>query len=85
LGFLPKEKKDKIKRFIKYEDALMSLTAEILIRAVVCSKLGIKNESVKFNRTTYGSLILKAMTIFILICHIREVGGMCGKFQTCWY
>jgi len=74
LGFLPKEKKDKIKRFIKYEDALMSLTAEILIRAVVCSKLGIKNESVKFTEQLMESLILKAMTIFILICHIREVG-----------
>jgi len=64
LGFLPKEKKDKIKRFINYEDALMSLTAEILIRAVVCSKLGIKNESVKFNRTTYGKPYLEGYDDF---------------------
>jgi len=42
----------------------MSLTAEILIRAVVCSKLGIKNESVKFNRTTYGKPYLEGYDDF---------------------
>ncbi len=59
LSFLPNEKKDKIKRFRKYEDALRSLTAEILIRAVVFFKLGIKNEFIKFNKTAYGKPYLE--------------------------
>lgn len=59
LSFLPEEKMDKIKRFRRYEDSLMSLTAEILIRAVVRFKLGIKNESIKFNRTAYGKPYLE--------------------------
>ncbi|WP_265444375.1 4'-phosphopantetheinyl transferase family protein [Acetivibrio straminisolvens] len=59
LNFLPNETKDKIKRFRRYEDSLMSLTAELLKRAIVCLKLGINNESVKFNRSAYGKPYLE--------------------------
>lgn len=54
LNFLPEEKKGKITRFRRYKDALRSLAAEALIRVVVCSKLGLKNESIKFDTSSHG-------------------------------
>lgn len=59
LNYLPDEKKEKIRRFRRYEDSLRALTAEVLIRTVSCSKLSLKSDSLEFKTGPHGKPYLK--------------------------
>lgn len=53
------EKQDKVKRFIRYEDAQRALYADLLIRRIICEKLEIENHNIIFDKNSYGKPFLK--------------------------
>ncbi|MFE3576471.1 4'-phosphopantetheinyl transferase family protein [Lysinibacillus sp. NPDC059133] len=53
------QKKERIKRFVKVEDAYRTLIADILLRSLICEKFGIINHDIIFNVTEYGKPYLK--------------------------
>ncbi|MDQ2087638.1 4'-phosphopantetheinyl transferase superfamily protein [Herbivorax sp. ANBcel31] len=64
LTYIPETKQDKIKRFLRYEDSVRSLIAEILIRKIVILKLKIKNDEIFFETGEYGKPYLKGVDDF---------------------
>ncbi len=54
LNCLPCDRVMKIKKFRKYEDSLRTLTAEVLIRTIACTRLKKDNESIKFETGKHG-------------------------------
>jgi len=52
------DEQERIKRFKKYEDALRGLTARILLRIIVASLFGKKNNSIYFGKNEYGKPFL---------------------------
>ncbi|SNX54846.1 4'-phosphopantetheinyl transferase superfamily protein [Thermoanaerobacterium sp. RBIITD] len=70
LGFVSEEKKERIRRFRKYDDAERSLIADILLRVVICKKIGLKNDELSFYKNEYGKPLLKNMeNIYFSISH----------------
>ena len=55
-----KEKQTEIKRLARYEDAWRSLFSGILLRAVVCEKLGARNSDIVIVRNDYGKPFLSS-------------------------
>lgn len=73
MSFLPKEKRDKIRKFLKYEDSLRSLLGDILVRNILSSKLKISNEKLVFSKNEYGKPYLKnSDEIYFNISHSGE-------------
>lgn len=64
LQFVDKEKRTKIKRFVKWEDAHRGLFAELLIRQIITEKTGLANEAISFSKNRYGKPFLNNMTGF---------------------
>lgn len=52
--YLAHDKQDKIRRFRYEKDAERSLAAELLIRAIICSKLKLKNSGIIFLKNSFG-------------------------------
>lgn len=59
LTFLTKKKQLKIMRLHRYEDALRSLIADILLRTIVAEKVQISNKDIIFINNEYGKPFLK--------------------------
>jgi len=59
LGCLTAEKQEKVKRFHRWEDSQRAAIAEILIRAVVCTKFGFPNGEIDFDKNDYGKPFIK--------------------------
>lgn len=59
LQYVSSEKQDRIKRFLRYEDAQRALYAELLIRRIICEKLDIKNSDIVFDKNSYGKPFLE--------------------------
>ncbi len=62
LEFVDAEKKDRIGRFLRYEDAQRALLADLLIRNVLCRKLKVPNSCINFDKNEYGKPFLKNYT-----------------------
>ncbi|MFZ5987787.1 MAG: 4'-phosphopantetheinyl transferase family protein [Bacillota bacterium] len=61
---LPEDKKEKIKKFRRFEDGLRALSAEILIRVIITTKLGIKNDEIVFETGQHGKPYLTGFDNF---------------------
>lgn len=55
---IPPEKQNRIKRFRRFEDAHRAVIAEALIRSIIISVLGFKNEDMEFKTNEYGKSYL---------------------------
>ncbi len=54
ISFVSIERREKINKFMRKEDADRSLAADILIRQALIENIGIKNEDISFHYNTYG-------------------------------
>ena len=59
MGYLPEKKQEKIRRFVRYQDAQRSLLADVLMRTVISSKLSIRNNEILFFINEYGKPFLR--------------------------
>jgi 4'-phosphopantetheinyl transferase len=59
LSYVTPEKKERIKRFYHYADALRSLLGDLLIRHLICQKLNLNNQQLQFYQTEYGKPFLR--------------------------
>lgn len=74
---LSKQKQNRIRKFIQYEDALRALVSDLLIRSIIIEKLNIKNNDIIFQFNKYGKPFLKNYDFFKFnISHS-------GKWVTC--
>ncbi|MHB8061727.1 MAG: 4'-phosphopantetheinyl transferase family protein [Ruminiclostridium sp.] len=53
------EKRERIRRFHEYKDALRTLIGDILIRYMLCQRLKIKNQELVFGVNEFGKLFLR--------------------------
>ncbi|MNN17677.1 4'-phosphopantetheinyl transferase sfp [compost metagenome] len=56
---LPIEKQHRIKRFVHIEDAVRTLSADILSRLLICDQLGINNREISFTCNQNGKPMLQ--------------------------
>jgi 4'-phosphopantetheinyl transferase len=59
LSHLSFEKQSRIPRFIRDQDRMCALGADILARTTICSTLGIKNAVITFTKNEFGKPILE--------------------------
>ncbi len=60
LNCVSKEKKERILRFHRFEDAQRSLLGDVLARYAICKRLGTKNKDLLFGSNDYGKPVLAA-------------------------
>lgn len=73
LQLVLKEKQRQIERFYFDIDKKLSLYAELLVRIMACSILGIDNEGIKFDKLEYGKPFIKNYPDFhYSITHTRN-------------
>ena len=58
MSYTSDEKCERIKRFHIYEDALRTLIGDILIRYMLCQRLKIKSQKLKFEVNEFGKPFL---------------------------
>lgn len=58
LSVVSEEKRQRVQRFYKYEDAQRTLMGDVLTRYLICSKLRIKNQELVFRENEYGKPFL---------------------------
>lgn len=54
------EKRERIKRLRQKQDAHRSLIGDVLVRSIICEKLGIRNDDLVFEKNDYGKPILSS-------------------------
>lgn len=59
LQFVDSEKQERIRRFLRWQDAHRGLYAELLIRNIIVNKLGMRNEDIAFTFNDYGKPSLR--------------------------
>lgn len=57
--YIKPERQARIRTFHRLEDAQRILIADILLRIVICSELGIKNKDIVFDKNEYGKPFLE--------------------------
>ncbi|MEB9613531.1 4'-phosphopantetheinyl transferase superfamily protein [Bacillus cereus] len=80
LASVSDEKRERISRFYKSEDALRTLLGDILARYIICKKLTIKNHEIKFRINKYGKpFIINFDHTHFNISHSGDwIVGCCG-------
>lgn len=69
-GHVSEEKKERISRFYRYEDAQRALLGDVLIRYAICKRLGIRDRDLVFGTNKYGKPVLhKPNGIYFNISH----------------
>lgn len=58
MSFLSEDKRERIKKFRRIEDAQRALVADILIRYVICNSLDVRNKDIFFSRNEFGKPFL---------------------------
>ena len=58
LSFVSKEKKERISRFHRFEDAQRTLLGDALARYAICKRLGIRNRDLVFGANEYDKPVL---------------------------
>ena len=67
------EKKNKIENFVRREDALRSLFADLLTRYILIQNLGLKNEAISFKYSSYGKPFVEGFSdVHFNISHSGE-------------
>ncbi len=56
---IDESKKERLERFVREEDRLRGLFAELLIRSIIMRKTGMKNEEITFEANQYGKPHIK--------------------------
>lgn len=59
MSYVSTEKRERIRRFHRYEDVQRTLIGDILIRYLLCQRLKIKNQKLIFGINEYGKPFLK--------------------------
>lgn len=59
LSCLQLDKQERIKKIQRCDDAVRTLTADLLVRSIICSELGIRNEDIEFDKNKYGKPYLR--------------------------
>lgn len=59
MGAISTVKRERIRRFVKREDSLRTLMADILSRLAICRRLNIKNSEIELNFNRYGKPLLQ--------------------------
>ena len=73
IGYVSKDKKDRILRFRRFKDAQRSLLGEILARYAICKGLGVRNTELVFGLNEYGKpVLIKPDGIHFNISHSGE-------------
>jgi 4'-phosphopantetheinyl transferase len=73
LGYVSPEKKERIERFFRYEDALRTLLGDILTRYLISQSLGLKNQQLLFSKNEYGKpFLVNAGRLHFNISHSAE-------------
>jgi 4'-phosphopantetheinyl transferase len=73
LRYMTAEKKERILRYQRLEDAQRSLVGDILARYTICKRLGAKNDELVFGQNEYGKpLLLKPAGLYFNISHAGE-------------
>ncbi|MFX3636545.1 MAG: 4'-phosphopantetheinyl transferase superfamily protein [Candidatus Pristimantibacillus sp.] len=62
VSVLPIEKQQRVRRYIHREDALRTVTADILSRSMICRSLNIKNADIQLVHNEYGKPFLSGVT-----------------------
>lgn len=67
------EKRERIKKFAKLDDAKMVLLADVLIRSVIASELKVSSKTIEFNSNKYGKPFLKGNSrLHFNVSHSRD-------------
>ena len=64
IDFLPNEERDRINKYLKWEDAQRGLVGKILTRAIIINRYGFKNEEIYFSANRFGKPHLKGCQDF---------------------
>jgi 4'-phosphopantetheinyl transferase len=73
MHLVSREKRDKIERYLRREDAQRALVADILVRVLVCKKTGIRNKELDFFQNKFGKpFIRNAEGFFFNVSHSGE-------------
>ncbi|ADL51915.1 4'-phosphopantetheinyl transferase family protein [Clostridium cellulovorans] len=59
--YVSKEKKERINRFLRYEDRVRGLFADLIIRYLIASEYRINNEEIKFIYNEYGKPLIRVL------------------------
>ncbi|AJY77850.1 hypothetical protein VN24_19055 [Paenibacillus beijingensis] len=69
MQYIPNEKINKLKQFLKYEDMLRSLTAELLIRVLIVKQKSLRNTEIFFDTNPFGKPSLKGYLLEFNLSH----------------
>lgn len=58
LRYVSEEKRERVNRFYRIEDAQRTLLGDVLTRYAICKRLGIRNNDLHFSVNEYGKPIL---------------------------
>ncbi|WP_340392666.1 4'-phosphopantetheinyl transferase superfamily protein [Paenibacillus sp. FSL E2-0190] len=73
ISTLPAEKQKRINRFVRKEDGIRTLAAEILSRLLICRRLSIKNSAIELEYNHYGKPLIKGnMNLYFNNSHSGE-------------
>jgi 4'-phosphopantetheinyl transferase len=64
MNCVSEERRAKVQKFIKPEDANRGLLGDVLIRSIICSKLNIKNKEIHFTAEPYGKPCVAGLSSF---------------------
>lgn len=82
LSYVSEEKKERISRFHRFEDAQRTLLGDVLARYAICKRLGIRNRDLGFGTNEYGKpILLEPHGIHFNISH-SENWGVCAVDDT---
>jgi len=77
LSYICDDKKERILRFHRYEDAQRCLLGDVMVRYVICKRIGVKNSELVFGMNEYGKpLLIYPKEIHFNISHS-------GKYVVC--
>lgn len=64
MSFVSQDKRERIVKFHKIEDAQRTLVADILLRFIICNRLGVRNNDIFFYMNEFGKPFLKHFNNF---------------------
>ncbi|ADL68377.1 4'-phosphopantetheinyl transferase [Thermoanaerobacterium thermosaccharolyticum DSM 571] len=72
LEAVSEEKRWRVKKIKKFDDALRTLLAEAMLRVTLVKEFGLKNSDIVFYKNEFGKPFLKGKNIFFSISHSGE-------------
>jgi len=72
LEAVSEEKRCRVKKIKKFDDALRTLLADAMLRVTLVKEFGLKNSDIVFYKNEFGKPFLKGKNIFFSISHSGE-------------